>query len=92
MTFIFPKIRKIKYGREILYNHIVNLDHCTYISFKRESWYPDNVGIPVIFFGGIDVKWYYEDNVDREMAYDKICKLIMMKNTIPYKEVGSAQM
>ena len=75
MKFICPPIEKIKYMRD-LENHPINLEHVILIEKSNYKWYPDNVGIPAIYFkinnGDEKVAWVFNTEKDRDSTYKLI--------------------
>lgn len=70
--FIKSSVERVNYRGNILDNHPVNLLLCKGIIKNRINWYPDNVGIPSIYFKGCDVEWAYSYVEDRDKDFEDI--------------------
>ena len=75
-TFVECSASFVIYRRdEKIYNHPVNLDLCTSIRKTSTKWYPDNIGLPSIYFEGCVVTLAYKDETTRDAEYIRILEL-----------------
>lgn len=72
--FIKCKIPSITYLRGIVINNDpVNLALCKQILKGTYSWYPDNTGLPAIYFDREQkIAWVYRNATDRDEDFEKI--------------------
>ena len=70
--FIRSSLEKVKYRGHILENHPVNLLLCKGIMKNRIQYYPDNTGIPSIYFKGCSIEWGYSSEEQRDKDFEDI--------------------
>jgi hypothetical protein len=74
--FIECSTPSVEYRRgQTVENHAVNIDLCTRLRKSRLTWYPDNTGLAAIDFDGIDTKWAFRKEEDRNAEYTRIIAL-----------------
>jgi hypothetical protein len=70
--FVKPSVQETSYRSDVVHNNPVNIDKVTQVEKKQFQWYPDNIGIPGIYFHGIDIRWAYPDEASRDKDYEAI--------------------
>lgn len=65
-------VESVNYNNNTLENVPVNLALCKSINKGKYSWYPDNIGLPSIEFGGCDITWIYADESTRNSDFMRI--------------------
>lgn len=70
--FIKSSVERVNYRGDFIYNHPVNLLLCKGIIKNRIKFYPDNTGIPSIYFKGCDIEWGYLSIEQRDKDFEDI--------------------
>lgn len=71
--FVKPSEEAVRYLRgDLVYNHPVNIDNCTEITKFRYQWYPDNNGLPAIYFKGCDTCWVFSSVDERDRIFENL--------------------
>ncbi len=73
--FIIPSVPNVQYRGNNLNNWPINISLVTWFSKGKHAEYPDNVGIPTIYFAGIKIKWVFETEYDRDEEFNRIISL-----------------
>lgn len=68
--FIQCSCAETEYKGNKMHNSPVNIELVTQVQKIQEAYYPDNEGTPAILFHGIDKKWVYAKNQDRQRDRD----------------------
>lgn len=69
--FVRCSVPSVTYLRgEEITNSPVNLDMCSALIKEQHRWYPDNDGLPSIFFAGNERRWVYRDAKIRDEDFD----------------------
>lgn len=72
--FVKCKTPSIIYMRgDVIQNNPVNLAICKQIIKGRYKWYPDNTGLPAIYFDKDQtIYWVYHTEKERDEDFEKI--------------------
>jgi hypothetical protein len=72
--FIKCSCENTKYRGYDMHNSPINIELVTQVRKIKEAYYPDNDGTPAIQFEGVDKKWVYATNQEkqRDIDYDNI--------------------
>lgn len=70
--FIKSIVNCVDYKGQKFNNNPINIDLVTEVSKRRLKYYPDNEGIPSIYFKGVDVEWVYLKDSDRDSEFETI--------------------
>lgn len=72
VQFIQCPVKSVNYGGIHIENYPINIEKCTRIEKHRRKAYPDNEGIPLLFFGGCETEWSFKYDSHRDLVFNKI--------------------
>jgi len=73
--FVKCSVETVKYRNYDYSNNPINLALCRFITKKQYKCYPDNIGIPAIYFDDDNLHWLYQDVKQRDKDFDMLTNI-----------------